>query len=90
MFLVGTKQGAELTSLMNDPNVYDSLLGKRNFVGSPNANEYLAILNIPWKNDSNSVNQETLAILSFASDLFDALRRVNFFGEGRNATEVSS
>lgn len=88
LFLIGTKQGSELTKLMNDPNVYDSLEGKRSIVGVPYPADYLSFLNLIWKRDDDSTQDvnEKYEIVGF---MFNWLKRFDVFGEASHRPKVS-
>lgn len=102
IFLIGTKQGSELTNLMNDPNVYESLDGKRKCVDVPYSNDYYSILNLLWQNyldtSSGSTNPKhsflmarvNLQRIGIVCNMIVALRSVGFFGSRLNATEVNA
>ena len=93
IFLVGTKQGTELTNLMNYPRVYESLEGKRNCVGVPYSNEYLSIMNLYWKIDCNqsfSLLMNNERISSLIGKIIQLLSRLlDFFGKGEDSKVIS-
>lgn len=80
MFLIGTKQGSLLTELMRNSNVYDCLEGKLNCVDVSYRDDYLSILNLPWRFDEVPPlsPKEKLNKLDIVSQLFRALRCVDF------------
>ena len=77
MFIVGTKQGSELTNLMKNPNVYSNLEGKGNCVGVHYPADYLSILNLAWKIDDINDSFQYMNV----AYMFNALRRANYFGK---------
>lgn len=100
IFFIGTKQGSDLTTLMNDPDVYESLSGNRNCVDAPYPNDYFAILNLFRQgfNDpsSSSRTEEDVQFLArvnlqkiqMVCGMIHALRRVGFFTDGLVSAKV--
>lgn len=86
-FFIGTKQGSELTNLMNDPNVYDCLEGMWEDANVPQLENYLSVLNLIWRVNDNEFPSPVsmFAAYTIAGILFGALKHVNFF---KNEKEV--